>query len=104
MGETDKDILKLLKELNSNVEILIKVTAISLRKESIFKDKITKQEQIEALDDLNLPDKLIALVIGSTPGSVQNARSLRKAKGSKGNPVAKTQVSEVKVNEQTTKG
>ncbi len=89
MSEEYKELIKLLKDLNENIEILIKITALTLRKDSIFKDKATKQDQIEALDDLNLSDKLIALVIGSTPGSVQNARSLRKAKISKNVPAAK---------------
>jgi hypothetical protein len=92
VSEESKELVKLLKDLNENVEILIKVTALTLRKDSIFKDKATKQEQIEALDDIHLSDKLIALVIGSTPGSVQNARSLRKAKTNKIVTIAKDQV------------
>ena len=89
VSEEQKEIIKLLKEMNENIETLTKVTALSLRKDSVFKDKVTKQEQIEALDDLELSDKLIALAIGSTPGSVKAARSSRKAKINKATaPVA----------------
>lgn len=76
----EKKLTKLLEDLNANIEILSKVTALTFRKDSIFKDKETKQEQVEALEDLKLPDNVIALIIGSTVDSVQALRSQRKAK------------------------
>ncbi len=82
MSEDNKEIIKLLREQNKNIEMLCKITALSLKKETPLeeKKKETKQDQIQVLDELNLPDSIIALIIGSTPGSVQNARSLMKAK------------------------
>jgi CRISPR/Cas system CMR subunit Cmr4 (Cas7 group RAMP superfamily) len=80
LNEESKKLEKLLKDLNTNIEILSKVTALTFRKDSIFKGKETKQEQIEALEDLKLPDDVIALVVGSTTESVQALRSQRKAK------------------------
>jgi hypothetical protein len=74
---------KLLKDLNTNIELLSKITALTFRKDSIFKGKETKQEQIEVLEDLKLPDNIIALIIGSTVESVQALRSMKKAKAKK---------------------
>lgn len=76
----EKRLEKLLEDLNANIKILSKVTALTFRKDSIFKGKETKQEQIEALEDLKLPDDVIALIVGSTTESVQALRSMRKAK------------------------
>jgi hypothetical protein len=80
VSQDNKKIEKLLEELNANVEVLSKVTALTLRKDSLFKGKDTKQEQIEVLEALKLPDNVIALVIGSTVESIQASRSQRKAK------------------------
>ena len=85
MNQDNEELVKALQNLNSNIELLTKVTALTFRKESIFKDKQTKQEQIEVLDDLKLPDNVIALIVGSTVDSVQVSRSLRKAKAKKKN-------------------
>lgn len=59
------------------------MTALTFRKDAIFKGKETKQEQIEMLEDLQLPDNVIAIIIGSTIDSVQASRSQRKAKAKK---------------------
>lgn len=83
MSENNKKLEKLLEDLNTNIEILSKVTALTFRKDSIFKGKETKEEQIEVLEEMNLPDNVIALIIGSTIGSVQVSRSQRKAKAKK---------------------
>lgn len=79
----DKKLAKLLEDLNSNIQILSKVTALSFRKDSLLKGKETKQEQIEVLEAMKLPDDVIALIVGSTPESVQALRSQRKAKAKK---------------------
>jgi len=86
-----KKLENLLKDLNTNIEILSKVTALAFRKNSIFQGKETKLEQIEVLEDLKLPDNVIALIIGSTIESVQASRSQRKAKAKK---VPKTEPAE----------
>jgi len=83
LKKDNNELAKALRNLNANIEILTKVTALALRKDSIFKDKATKQEQVEALEDLKLPDNVIALTIGSTVESVQTLRSQRKAKAKK---------------------
>ena len=76
----DDKIIELLEELNANIEVLSKITALTLRKDTLFKDKDTKQGQIEVLEALKLPDNVIALVIGSTVDSIQSSRSQKKAK------------------------
>ncbi len=83
MGQDNKKLEKLLENLNSNIEILSKVTALTFRKDTLFEGKETKQEQLEVLEDLKLPDNVIALIIGSTPESIQALRSQRKAKAKK---------------------
>lgn len=83
MSEDDKKLQKLLGDLNTNIEILSKVTALTFRKDSIFKGKETKQGQIEVLEELKLPDDVIALIVGSTTESVRALRSMRKAKAKK---------------------
>lgn len=80
-NKTNEDrIIELLEKLNTNVEVLSKITVLTLRKDALFKGKDTKQEQIEVLEDLKLPDDVIALVIGSTVESIRALRSQRKAK------------------------
>ena len=80
MSDENKKLLELLEDLNTNIETLSKVTALTFRKDSLFKGKETKQEQIEVLENLKLPDNVIALIIGSTVDSIQASRSQRKAK------------------------
>ena len=82
MGQENKTLQRLLEDLNTNIEILSKVIALTFRRDSLFKGKETKQEQIEALEDSKLPDNIIALT-GSTTESVQALRSMRKAKTKK---------------------
>ena len=99
MSDQNKETTRLLNDINSNIKMLCKITALSLKKDTSLqeKKKETKQDQIKVLDELNLPDSIIALIIGSTPGSVQNARSLIKAKAKK---TAQVKETEVKDNEQ----
>ncbi len=79
----EKKLAKLLENLNANIDILSKVTALTFRRDSLFKGKETKQEQIEVLEEMKLPDDTIALIIGSSVDSVQAQRSQRKAKEKK---------------------
>jgi hypothetical protein len=80
LSQDNRELVKVLQSLNSNIEILTKVVALSIRKDSLFDGKETKQEQVEKLEPLQLPDRIVALVIGSTPDSVKSLRSQRKAK------------------------
>jgi len=80
MSEENKELIKQLKVLNENIDPLTKVTAISVGKETIFKGKERKEERLEVLDDLKLPDEITALLIGSTPESVRTLRSQQKKK------------------------
>lgn len=101
MSTDSKKLEKLLEDLNTNIKILSKVTALTFRKDSIFQGKETKREQIEVLEDLKLPDNVIALIVGSTIDSVQASRSQRKTEAKK---VPKTEpaepAKEPEVNEQ----
>lgn len=80
LSKETKELIKQLKVLNENIDLLTKVTAINVGKETIFEGKEEKEDKIEALGRLGLPDKIIALLIGSTPDSVKSLRSKKKAK------------------------
>lgn len=79
----EKKLIKLLEDLNTNIEVLSKITALTFRKDSLFTGKESKPEQIEVLEEMKLPDELIALIIGSTAASVKAQRSQKKAKEKK---------------------
>jgi hypothetical protein len=83
LSQENKNLEKLLSDLNTNIITLSKITALTFRKDSLFKGKETKNEQIEALEELKLPDDIIALIIDSTVESVRALRSIRKAKAKK---------------------
>jgi len=91
LSKDNKDLTKQLKSLNENVEVLIKLTAMSLGKDYLFKGKEEVGEKIDVFEGLDLSDKIIALIVGSTPESVQSLRSQRKAKLKKGQPVPSQQ-------------
>lgn len=74
MSQESKELIKQLKILNENVDLLTKVTAISVGKETIFEGVKEKEDKIAVLEGLDLPDKIIALLIGSTPDSVKSLR------------------------------
>jgi PDZ domain-containing secreted protein len=80
LSKENRDLINQLKTLNENIDLLTKVTAISVGKETIFKGKKELGDKIEALNGLNLPDKIIALLVGSTPDSVKSLRSKKKAR------------------------
>lgn len=80
MSEELKRLAELIENLNSNIEILSKVTALTFRKESLFKGTEATPEKIKILEELKLPDDLIAIIIGSTVGSVRAQRSQGKSK------------------------
>lgn len=76
----EKELTKQLEELNVNIKVLSKVTALTLRKDTLFKGTETTPEQIEILDKMQLPDDMIALIIGSTVNSVRAQRSQKRQK------------------------
>lgn len=78
MSKESRDLINQLKALNDNIDLLTKITAISVGKETIFKGKERKEEKLRVLEDLNLPDEITALLIGSTPESVRSLRSQKK--------------------------
>lgn len=80
MVKNSDELAKQLKALNQNIDILIKVTAINIGKEDIFKGKSSKEEKIETLDKMGLPNEIIALITGSTSHSVSQFKSMRKPK------------------------
>ena len=83
MSKESKDLIDQLKVLNENIDLLTKVTAISVGKEAIFKSKKEAGDKIDALDEYDLPDRIIAMLIGSTEGSVASTRSQKRARARK---------------------
>jgi hypothetical protein len=80
LDKESKDLINQLKALNENIDLLTKVTAISVGKETIFKGMKELGDKVDSLDVFDLPDKTIAMLIGSTPDSVKTSRSrMRKA-------------------------
>ena len=83
LSKENKDLVNQLKTLNENIDLLTKVTAISVGIETIFKGKKETGDKIYALDEYDLPDRIIAMLIGSTEHSVASIRSQKKAKARK---------------------
>ena len=81
-NEFKKQLIKKLDELGTKIDALIQVVAITSRKEIIAKGK-TKTDQIVILSDLGLSRKIIALIVGTTPGSVSARLSQLKAENKK---------------------
>lgn len=80
LTDENVELVKQLKALNQNIDILSKITAVSIGKDEIFKDKPKKEDKIETLDKMGLPRNLIAIIIGSTPESVSAIKSMNKPK------------------------
>jgi hypothetical protein len=78
MSKDSKNLINQLKALNENIDLLIKVTAISVGKETIFRGMKDLGDKIDSLDGFDLPDKIIAMLVGSTPDSVRTLRSKMK--------------------------
>jgi hypothetical protein len=84
LSKDNKNLTNQLKTLNENIDLLIKVTAISVGKETIFKGMKDLGDKILSLDEFDLPDKIIAMLVGSTPESVRSLRSkMKRAKTGK---------------------
>lgn len=78
MSKETKDLINQLKALNEDIDLLTKVTAISVGKDTIFKGMKELGDKVHALDVYDLPDKIIAMLVGSTPDSVKTSRSQKK--------------------------
>jgi hypothetical protein len=79
----DNDLKELSKKLDSikdSIDLMTKLTALNIAKDAYFKNKERKDEKIEALSNLEIPDKIIALIIDSSVESVQALRSKMKQK------------------------
>jgi len=107
LSRETKDLTKQIKVLNENINVLTKVTAISIGKEFIFKGKDTIDEKVEILDKMGLSNELIAIITGSKSAhSISQLKSKRKPKKPKDKPLtaqieASTEGAKTK-NEQTT--
>jgi len=86
LNKESKDLINQLKVLNENIDLLTKVTAISVGKETIFKGKKEMGDKVDALDGFDLPDRIIAMLVGSTPDSVKSLRSRKKTRMKKTEP------------------
>ena len=76
MDKKQDDLTKQLKALNQNIDTLIKVTAISIGKETIFKGKDKIEEKVDILDKMGLSNELIAIITGSKSShSISQIRS-----------------------------
>jgi len=83
VSEDPKKLLKRLDTLIKKIDILTKVTAISVQKGKLLEGKKQK-EQIKVLDKMGFSPSLIALVVGTTSNTVNVALSqLRKKKKGK---------------------
>lgn len=91
MSQKQEDLTKQLKALNQNIDTLIKVTAISIGKESIFKGKETIEEKVDILDKMGLSNELIAIITGS-----KSSHSVSQIKSRKNPPRHKEELSEPK--------
>lgn len=94
MTKEYRELIKSLKTLNEKIDFLTVVTAINVGKESLFRGKegikeMDNKDKVAVLDGLGIkPDKIIALIIGSTEGSVTSFRYQRtQEKPSKAKPV-----------------
>jgi PDZ domain-containing secreted protein len=83
LSKDSRDLISQLRALNDNIDLLTRVTAISVGKETIFKGKKEMGDKVDALDGFDLPDRIIAMLVGSTEGSVSSLRSQKKAKKKK---------------------
>lgn len=86
LSEETRELTRQLKALNQNIEILTKVTAVNIGKEDIFKGKEKKEEKVEILDRMGLPNEIIAIITGSTSHSVSQIKSAKKPKPPKPKP------------------
>lgn len=78
MSKESKDLINQLKTLNKNIDVLTKVTAISVGKDTLFKGMKELGDKVDAVGVFDLPDKIIAMLVGSTPDSVKTSRSKMK--------------------------
>jgi len=78
MSEDQKELLKRLDTLNSNIELLAKVIAVNVGKEVFFKEKKQKEQQIAFLAELGLPRNIIASMVATTQGTVSVTKSKQK--------------------------
>jgi hypothetical protein len=81
MKDTDlRELARKLNSINSSIDLLTKLIALDIAKDVFFKNKERKDEKIEALSELDIPDKIIAVIIDSSVESVQTLRSKMKQK------------------------
>lgn len=86
LSKETRELLKQIKALSENIDILTKVTAVNIGKEEIFRGKEKKEEKIEILGKMGLPRSIIAIITGSTPESVSAIKSMKKPKPAKPKP------------------
>jgi hypothetical protein len=80
MSKEQKELLKKLDILNTNIQTLTQVIAVSIGKEALFKEKKEKNQQIEFLLELGLSRNIIASIVSTTPLSVSVTKSEKKSK------------------------
>ncbi|MGA2767931.1 MAG: hypothetical protein ABSF24_06405 [Candidatus Bathyarchaeia archaeon] len=80
MSKDQKDLLKRLDVLNNNIELLGKIIAVNVGKETFFKENKQKEQQIAFLAELGLPRNIIASMVVTTPLTVSVTKSQKKPK------------------------
>jgi hypothetical protein len=88
MSKDQKELLKRLDALNKNIELLAKVIAVNVGKDTLFKEKTQKDQQIEFLSDIGLPRNIIASMVVTTPLTVSVTKSQKKSKQTPASNVA----------------
>jgi ribosome-binding ATPase YchF (GTP1/OBG family) len=79
MSKDQKELIKKLDDLNKNIEILAKVIAVTVGKETFLKEKKQKEQQIAFLSDLGLPRSIIASIVVTKPSTVSVTKSVTKS-------------------------
>jgi hypothetical protein len=80
MSKDQKELIKRLDALNENIQVLAKVIAVNVGKETLLKEKKQKEQQIAFLSELGLPRNIIASMVVTTPLTVSVTLSQKKPK------------------------
>jgi hypothetical protein len=78
MSKESKELVSQLKTMNENIAAMNKLISINIGKKNIFIENAEMGDIIKTLDVYDIPDKYIAILLGTTPESVASLRHQRK--------------------------